>query len=123
MFCGMNINDYVDLSIISKGDNKFTGNLSVVDEGANNNIFNVDTVNKMCSSMYNTGIGTNNPKTKLDINDCGVVNIIEIINKMSERMNEMNNILVNLKDYIAEYGDLNLEEFFNSQSQLVIIIL
>lgn len=118
MFCGMNISDYIDLSIVSKGDNKITGNLSVVDEGTNNNIFNVDIVNKMCSSMYNTGIGTNNPKTKLDINDCGVVDVIEIINNMAERMNEMNNILVNLKTYMAENDDQNLDYFFNSQSQL-----
>jgi len=119
MFCEMNITDYIDLSIVSKGDNKITGNLSVVDEGTNNNIFNVDIVNKLCSSMYNTGIGTNTPQTKLDIIDCGVVDVIEIINKMAERMNEMNNILVKLKTYMVTNGDQNLASFFNSQSQLV----
>ena len=119
MFCGMNINDYVDLSIISKGDNKFTGNLSVVDETTNNNVFNVDTLNKNCSSMYNTGIGTNNPKTKLDINDCGVMDVINIENSMSERLSEMNKLLADLKTYMASNGDQNITAFFNTQSQLV----
>lgn len=119
LFCGMNITDYIDLSIISKGDNKITGNLSVVDEGSSNNIFNVDTLNKQCSSMYNTGIGTNNPKTKLDINDCGMMDVINIENLMSERLSEMNKLLVNLKTYMSTNGDQNLAAFFNSQTQLV----
>ena len=119
MFCGMNITDYIDLSIISKGDNKITGNLSVVDEVTSNNIFNVDTLNKQCSSMYNTGIGTNNPKTKLDINDCGMMDVINIENLMAERLSEMNNILVNLKRYMENNGDTNITTFFNNQTQLV----
>ena len=119
MICGMNINDYIDLSIISKGDNKITGNLSVVDEGSSNNIFNVDTLNKQCSSMYNTGIGTNNPKTKLDINDCGLYDVIHIENLMAGRLSEMNQLLANLKTYMATNGDQTVATFFTSQTQLV----
>jgi hypothetical protein len=119
MFCGMNITDYIDLSIISKGDNKITGNLSVVDEGTSNNIFNVDTLNKQCSSMYNTGIGTNNPRTKLDINDCGMMDVINIENLMAERLSEMNKLLVNLKTYMTTNGDQTIAAFFTSQTQLV----
>jgi hypothetical protein len=119
LFCGMNITDYIDLSIISKGDNRITGNLSVVDEGTTNNIFNVDTLNKQCSSMYNTGIGTNNPRTKLDINDCGLYDVIQIENLMAERLSEMNKLLANLKTYMGTNGDANLAAFFNSQTQLV----
>ena len=119
LFCGMNIIDYIDLSIISKGDNRITGNLSVVDEGTTNNIFSVDTLNKQCSSMYNTGIGTNNPRTKLDINDCGLLDVINIENLMATRLSEMNKLLVNLKTYMGLNSDSNLAAFFNSQTQLV----
>lgn len=88
--CGINLSDVIDESIILKGDNKITGNLAVLDDTTNVPVFNVNREKKQTSSVYHTGIGTTNPQTMLDVNDCGVTDIINLINAMAKEYNLIN---------------------------------
>ena len=111
---GINLSDIVSESIIAKGDNKITGNVSIIDEKTGNNIFNVDTRDKQSYLMYNVGIGTYNPETKLDVKDCGLADAIEIINKISVKFNEINYNITGLKTYISTYGTNNIKYYFDN---------
>lgn len=115
MGSGVNLSDIVSESIIAKGDNKITGNLSIVDEKTGNNIFNIDTVDKQSYLLYNVGIGTHNPTTKLDVKDCGLADAIEIINKVSKKFNEINFNIDRLKQYISINGTTNIKNFIETQ--------
>jgi hypothetical protein len=112
---GVNLADIVSESIIAKGDNKITGNLAIADEKTGNNIFNIDTVDKQSYLLYNVGIGTHNPTTKLDVKDCGLADVIEIINKVAKKFNEINFNVDRLKQYIATNGTTNIKNFIETQ--------
>lgn len=112
---GINLQDVISESIIAKGDNKITGNVSIIDEKTGNNIFNVDTRDKQSYLMYNVGIGTYNPQTKLDIKDCGLGDAIEILNKLSKKFNQINFNIDRLKTYITSNGTTNIKDYIENQ--------
>jgi hypothetical protein len=86
---GINLSDYIDLNILSTGDNKITGNLYIQDENKTN-IFSVDTEYNKITNMYKTGFGTEYPKTILDVNDSGLTEIINIIKDMANKEHALN---------------------------------
>jgi len=95
---GVNLSDVLDETVIAKGDNKITGNLAILDDTTNVPVFNVDREKKQTSSIYHTGIGTTNPQTMLDVNDCGIANIINVVNGLASQYNLIN---YNLQGLIA----------------------
>ena len=113
--CGINLSDVLDETIISKGDNKITGNLTIMDDSTNVPVFSVNREKKQTSSVFHTGIGTTNPQTMLDINDCGVTDIINIINKMATQYNLLNynmqgliNALTQTEESVVQYASNSL---------------
>jgi len=88
--CGINLSDVLDETIVAKGDNKITGNLTIMDDTTNVPVFDVNREKKQTSSVYMTGIGKTNPQTMLDVNDCGVTDIINVINQMATKYNLLN---------------------------------
>lgn len=86
---GMNLFDFIDLSISSIGDNKIGGNLYIKDEN-NSNVFYVDTEYNKIVNMYKTGFGTEEPKTIIDLNDCGLTEIINIIQDIAIKEHALN---------------------------------
>jgi len=87
---GVNLTDVLDETIILKGDNKITGNLTILDDTTNIPVFNVDREKKQTYSLYHSGIGNTNPQTMLDINDCGIKDIINVVNKIASQYNLIN---------------------------------
>lgn len=87
--CCLNLCDYIDLNILSTGDNKITGNLLIQDENRKN-IFSVDTEYNKITNMYKTGFGTEYPKTIIDVNDSGLTDIINIIKDMANKEHSLN---------------------------------
>jgi len=80
MFCiAINIVDYLVPSIHSRGDSILSGNFTVQDE-SKNVIFQIDNYEKKIKHFYNVGIGTPFPSTTLDVEDCGVDDIINHLN-------------------------------------------
>ena len=87
---GINVQESISESIVSKGDSVFTGNTSVIDTETQAYIFSVNTVDKSAFSIYNTGIGIQTPVCKLDIVDCGLVDVININEQFSKKTNVIN---------------------------------
>jgi len=106
--CGFNLNDIISESIVLKGDNTVTGNLTVVDSDTNNTIFNVDTCKKQNFSLYKLGLGTDNPQSKLDIKNGGVGDIIRSIINLSKVINDFNQNIQLLKNAPSERSFENI---------------
>jgi hypothetical protein len=112
---GINLSDVIDETIIAKGDNKITGNLTILDDVTNVPVFSVNREKKQTSSVFHTGIGTTNPQTMLDVKDCGVTDIINIINKMATQYNLLNynsqgviNTLTQSEESAVQYANNSL---------------
>ena len=110
---GINLIDYIDLNILSKGDNKIRGNLYIQDEN-NKNIFSVDTEYNKITNMYKTGFGTEYPKTILDINDSGLTDIINIIKDMANREHALNLNIGFIKN-LDTINAANIDNCINTQ--------
>ena len=93
IWCSIEVNDYISQSIITRGDSTLYGDLTLksADE---TEIFHIDTLNKTASNMYPLGIGTNQPKTMLDIQDTSIFDVINIFDTISTRLNTMNGITI-----------------------------
>jgi hypothetical protein len=93
IWCSIEVNDYISQSIITRGDSTLYGDLTLksVDE---TEIFHIDTLNKIASNMYPLGIGTNQPKTMLDIQDTSIFDVTNIFDTISTRLNTMNGITI-----------------------------
>ena len=114
--CGFNLSDVLDEAIVSKGDNKITGNLTILDDVTKVPVFNVNMEKKQTTISYHTGIGTLNPKTMLDIRDCGITDILQIINAMATQYKMLNDnmqgfikALTNSENDAVKYIDTNFE--------------
>jgi len=86
----IDLNKSLGLAVRSNGDNVFDGNVTVHDAINNTTVFEVNTGENKVISMYNTGIGTEFPNTKLDILDCGLTEIINTIQDMTSRYFSIN---------------------------------
>lgn len=91
------LNKSLGLAINSNGDNKINGNISVRDALNNSIVFEVNTGEDKVISIYNTGIGTEFPNTKLDIVDCGLTEILNTIEDMAKKYFAMNINLNNIQ--------------------------
>jgi len=86
---GINLNEYIDQSIISKGDSTFSGDLLVSDKN-NNPIFKVDTVNKSIANLYKVAIGKDTPDSTLDIKDSSITYILKLVESVGTSLNYIN---------------------------------
>ena len=119
---GINLIDYIDLNILSTGDNKITGNLYIQDEN-NSNIFSVDTEYNKITNMYKTGFGTEYPKTIIDVNDSGLTDIINIIKDMANKEHALNlniGFIKNLETINAVNIDTCINEKFTDPNSSTI---
>jgi hypothetical protein len=110
MGCGFNLNDILDEAVIVKGDNVVTGNLSILDDTTNVPIFEVNREKKQTISLFQTGIGTDDPRASLDINDTGMSDILNLINAISREYNIINNNInllksTNIKTVVSDFID------------------
>ena len=64
--------------------------MAILDDETNVPVFSVNREKKQTSSVYHTGIGNINPQTMLDVTDCGITDIINVINDMAKRYNLIN---------------------------------
>ena len=98
---GIDLYDYLNLSILLKGDSEYTGNLKIIDN-KKNTIFQIDESKKQILNMYKVGIGTKNPETTLDINDSSLGDIINVINNMADQFNTLNKNINNFRNISDE---------------------
>jgi hypothetical protein len=97
MLCvGMDLMETLVASLNCRGDSTLSGNFTITDD-ANNIIFHIDNYDKCVKNMYNMGIGTPFPKSPLDIQDCGMSDIIHLINDISSNDKYTNYLLTQLR--------------------------
>jgi hypothetical protein len=95
--CNINVNEYINQSIISRGDVTMYGDFTVK-TSTDKEIFQIDTLNKTVSNIYPLGIGSQNPTTMLDINDTSISNIHQFIDTMSSKMKGLQPIYEYIKN-------------------------
>ena len=110
---GVLLSNFMDKSILSKCDNKFTGNLLIQDIYFKN-IFEVNTEEQKITHMYKTGFGTEYPKTIIDINDSGLTDIINIIKDMANKEHAINLNIEFIKNLDVINAD-NIDNCINTQ--------
>ena len=86
--CIIDVNDYIDQSIVAKGDSTFYGDLTVK-SSSNQEMFQVDTLNNVTSNLYPFSIGTHKPRTMLDIRDTSTIDINYFMSKVSIGLREL----------------------------------
>jgi hypothetical protein len=79
-----------------------------MDDTTNVPVFSVNREKKQTSSVYMTGIGKINPQTMLDVNDCGVTDIIKVINEMTKQYNLLN---YNMQGFIEAFAESETSAF------------
>ena len=107
--CNVLVDDYLSKSVIAKGDSTLYGDFSVKSTGSEE-IFHVDTLNKISSNMYPLGIGTTKPTTMLDIEDTSINDINAFIGDISTKTEHMNALITDLKGFDIE----NEMKWFNA---------
>ena len=94
---GFNLNSLLPQSLIVNGDNTISGNFSVNDSNKNV-IFKVDNVKKNITNSYKVGIGTDNPKSILDIKDTTVMDVLYELRAGYQQWNLLNKVAKKLCD-------------------------
>ena len=107
--CVIDVVDYIDQSIITKGDSTFHGDFTVKSSD-NREIFQIDTLNNTSANLYPLSIGAQQPRTMLDVQDASIMDINYFITKISKGMRELTAgytattaILANTDDYKYKY--------------------
>ena len=86
--CVIDVGDYIDQSIITKGDSTFHGDFTVKSSD-NREIFQIDTLNNTSANLYPLSIGAQQPRTMLDVQDASIMDINYFITKVSKGMREL----------------------------------
>ena len=107
--CVIEVEDYIDQSIITKGDSTFHGDFTVRSSD-NREIFQIDTLNNTTANLFPLSIGGQQPRTMLDVQDASIMDINYFIQKVSKGMRELTaeyiattSILSNTDDYKYKY--------------------
>jgi hypothetical protein len=107
--CVIDVGDYLDQSIITKGDSTFHGDFTVKSSD-NREIFQIDTLNNTSANLYPLSIGAQHPRTMLDVQDASIMDINYFITKISKGMRELTAVyqptlvlLSNTDDYKYKY--------------------
>lgn len=109
---GVDLATFITKSSIITGDIKFTGDFLMTDN-TGRNIFQIDTVQNKTVNMYNFGVGTENPKTMLDIKDSGLSDIISMVTDYSIKLN---NLFLNtnlVQNWLINQSE-NINDVFNN---------
>ena len=96
---GVNFVDLIDMNIESNGNINLSGDITV-NNLLKKKIFQIDNIRDQITSLYSSGFGTDNPKSKVDINDCGITSILNCITKMAQQCHLKNSNIQNILNFI-----------------------
>lgn len=110
---GVDILKFVKKNIISNGDQKFNGSLRIIEPISNKDIVMIDTTEKQMSIQYPLGLGTENTRSILTIDDVSITNLFDYLDELSRKNRYTNdlskqlssNSTQNFKNIIENYID------------------
>jgi hypothetical protein len=120
--CGVQLSSVIPNSITSKGDNILSGSLQINEDTTGISIFKIDETNKQTSILYPLGLGTEDPKSILQINDVSITNLSSFINQLSKNtryINDLKQLIKNapidqytkiIENYIDPFTGLKIEQ-------------
>jgi hypothetical protein len=104
---GFNLKSILNQSLIITGDNTINGNLFVNDSNKNN-IFKVDNIAKTITNSYKVGIGTDEPRSMLDIKDTTIQDVLNEVDVAIKQYTVMNSLVKQLQNATSDkdFGDI-----------------
>lgn len=82
---GVDILVYIKKNILSNGDQQFNGSLRLVEPSSNQTVIAMDTTEKQVAIQYPLGLGTENPRSLLTIDDVSITNLFDYLDELSKK--------------------------------------
>ncbi len=82
---GVNILDFIKKNVLSNGDQQFNGSLRLIDPSSNQTVIAMDTTEKQVAIQYPVGLGTENPRSLLTIDDVSITNVFDYLDELSKK--------------------------------------
>ncbi len=82
---GVNILDFVKKNMLSNGDQQFNGSLRIIEPSTNQTVLAMDTTEKQVAIQYPLGLGTENPRSLLTIDDVSITNFFDYLDELSKK--------------------------------------
>lgn len=82
---GVNILDYIKKNMVSNGDQQFNGSLKIIEPSTNQTVIVMDTAEKQVAIQYPLGLGTENPRSLLTIDDVSITNVFDYLDELSKK--------------------------------------
>ncbi len=99
---GVNILEYIKKNIISNGDQQFNGSLKILDSSNNQTILTVDTTEKQVAIQYPVGLGTENPRSILTIDDVSLSNLFDYLADLTKKNRYITDLAKQLRNAPSE---------------------
>jgi len=118
---GVDILNFINKNIISNGDQQFNGSLRLVEPVSNQTVVNIDTTEKQVAIQYPLGLGTENPRSILTIDDVSITNLFDYLDELSRKGRYISDLCKKLngsssddyKNIIESYIDPFTEKVLN----------
>ena len=104
---GVNILDYIKKNILSSGDQQFNGSLRLIEPSSNQTVISMDTTEKQVAIQYPVGLGTQNPRSVLTIEDISITNIFDYLDELSKKNRYLSDLSKQLENVSSnEYSTI-----------------
>ena len=127
---GANILDVVSKTILTNGDQQFNGSLRLIEPSTNQTVIAMDINEKQVVIQYPVGLGTENPRSALTIEDVSITNFISYLDELSKKYRYVtdlqkqlsastpNNFATIIENYINPFTNLpftqNVDNYFHA---------
>ena len=82
---GVDILTIIKKNILSVGDQQLNGSLRLIEPSSNQTVISMDTTEKQVGIQYPLGLGTQNPRSMLTIEDVSITNVFDYLDELSKK--------------------------------------
>ena len=118
---GINILDYIKKNVLSSGDQQFNGSLRLIEPSSNQTVISMDTTEKQVTIQYPLGLGTENPRSILTIEDVSITNLFDYLDELSKKNRYVSDLSKQLQNVSSnEYSNI-INSYINPFTNLPFI--
>jgi hypothetical protein len=110
---GVDILNYISKNILSNGDQQFNGSLRLIQPSNNQTIINIDTTEKQVAIQYPLGLGTENPRSLLTIDDVSITNLFDYLDELSRKNRYISDLSKKISDSDSEDYKSTIESYID----------